>query len=80
MLYWMQAAQRAEYNHALEYSIRMANKLKKPVIVFFGITESWPEANQRHYYFMLENVLGQKDSRMEQEPENRIQNSVESEQ
>jgi len=56
VLYWMQAAQRAEYNHALEYAIRTANKLKKPVLVFFGITESWPEANQRHYYFMLEGL------------------------
>jgi deoxyribodipyrimidine photo-lyase len=56
VLYWMQAAQRAEYNHALEYAIRTANKLKKPVLVFFGITESWPEANLRHYYFMLEGL------------------------
>jgi deoxyribodipyrimidine photo-lyase len=56
VLYWMQAAQRAEYNHALEYAIRTANKLKKPVLVFFGITENWPEANLRHYYFMLEGL------------------------
>jgi len=56
VLYWMQAAQRAEYNHALEYAIRTANKMKKPVLVFFGITESWPEANQRHYHFMLEGL------------------------
>jgi len=56
VLYWMQAAQRAEYNHALEYAIRTSNKLKKPVLVFFGITESWPQANQRHYYFMLEGL------------------------
>jgi deoxyribodipyrimidine photo-lyase len=56
VLYWMQAAQRAEYNHALEYAVRTANKLKKPVLVFFGITESWPEANLRHYYFMLEGL------------------------
>jgi deoxyribodipyrimidine photo-lyase len=56
VLYWMQAAQRAEYNHALEYAIRTANKLKKPVLVFFGITESWPEANLRHYHFMLEGL------------------------
>ena len=56
VLYWMQAAQRAEYNHALEYSIRKANELKKPVLVFFGITEDWPQANQRHYYFMLEGL------------------------
>jgi len=27
----MQAVQNAEYNHALEYSIRRANKLKVPV-------------------------------------------------
>jgi deoxyribodipyrimidine photo-lyase len=56
VLYWMQAAQRAEYNHALEYAIRTADKLRKPVIVFFGITEGWPEANQRHYHFMLEGL------------------------
>jgi deoxyribodipyrimidine photo-lyase len=57
VLYWMQAAQRAEYNHTLEYTIRTANKLKQPVLVFFGITESWPEANLRHYHFMLEGLL-----------------------
>lgn len=56
VLYWMQAAQRAEYNHALEYAIRSANKLSKPVVVFFGITEGWPEANLRHFYFMLEGL------------------------
>jgi len=56
VLYWMQAAQRAEYNHAMEYAIRTANKLKKSVLVFFGITENWPEANLRHYHFMLEGL------------------------
>ena len=56
VLYWMQAAQRTEYNHALEYSIRKANEFKKPVLVFFGITENWPQANLRHYYFMLEGL------------------------
>ncbi len=56
VLYWMQAAQRAEYNHALEYAILRANELKKPVLVFFGITEAYPSANLRHYYFMLEGL------------------------
>ena len=56
VLYWMQAAQRAEYNHALEYSIRRANELKKPVLVSFGITDNWPAGNLRHYYFMLEGL------------------------
>ena len=56
VLYWMQAAQRTEYNHALEYSIRRANELKIPVLVSFGITDNWPQANLRHYYFMLEGL------------------------
>ena len=56
VLYWMQASQRAEYNHALEYAILRANELKKPVVVYFGITDSFPEANERHYYFMLEGL------------------------
>jgi len=56
VLYWMQAAQRTEYNHALEYSIRRANELKKSVLVSFGITDNWPEGNLRHYYFMLEGL------------------------
>jgi deoxyribodipyrimidine photo-lyase len=56
VLYWMQAAQRTEYNHALEYAIHRANELKKPVLVSFSLTDHWPEANLRHYYFMLEGI------------------------
>ncbi len=56
VLYWMQATQRTEYNQALEYSIVKANKLNRPLLVYFGITESYPEANERHYYFMLEGL------------------------
>jgi deoxyribodipyrimidine photo-lyase len=56
VLYWMQAAQRAEYNHALEYSIQRANTLKVPVVVLFGIADNYPEANLRHYHFMLEGL------------------------
>jgi len=56
VLYWMQASQRTEFNHALEYAILQANELGKPVVVYFGITDKFPEANQRHYYFMLEGL------------------------
>ncbi len=52
----MQATQRTEYNHALEYSILKSNRLNKPLLVYFGITESYPEANERHYYFMIEGL------------------------
>jgi deoxyribodipyrimidine photo-lyase len=56
VLYWMQASQRAECNHALEYAILKANELRQPVLVFFGITDHFPEGNERHYCFMLEGL------------------------
>ncbi len=55
-LYWMQASQRAHYNHALEYAILRANELNLPVVTMFGITSRFPEANARHYAFMLEGL------------------------
>ena len=56
VVYWMQASQRVECNHALEYAVEKANELKKPLVVFFGITSRFPEAGERHYYFMLEGL------------------------
>jgi len=56
ILYWMQASQRAEYNHALEFAIEQANQKKLPLIVYFGLTDEFPEANERHYFFMLEGL------------------------
>jgi deoxyribodipyrimidine photo-lyase len=56
VLYWMQSAQRTRYNHALEFAIRQANHIGRPVLVFFGIADSYPGANLRHYKFMLEGL------------------------
>ncbi|UCG84210.1 MAG: deoxyribodipyrimidine photo-lyase [Dehalococcoidia bacterium] len=56
VLYWMQASQRAEYNHALEYAISNANESNLPVVAYFGITDNFPDANERHYRFMLEGL------------------------
>jgi deoxyribodipyrimidine photo-lyase len=56
VLYWMQEAQRAEYNHALEYAVQRANDLEQRLLVVFGLTADYPEANQRHYAFMLEGL------------------------
>jgi len=56
ILYWMQATQRVRWNHALELAIRTANERKKPVVVGFGLTDSFPRANHRHYRFMLEGL------------------------
>jgi deoxyribodipyrimidine photo-lyase len=56
VLYWMQASQRAEQNHALEFAVSKANELKQPIIAYFCLTDSFPEANKRHYHFMLEGL------------------------
>ena len=48
VLYWMQNSQRAEFNPALEVAIVDANRLGLPVIVGFGLTADYPEANARH--------------------------------
>ncbi len=56
ILYWMQSSQRSVYNHALEYSIFLANKYNKPLVVYFGLWGKYPDANLRHYYFMLQGL------------------------
>lgn len=56
VLYWMQAAQRAQCNHALEYAVREANRLGQPLLVVFGLSADFPEANERHYRFLLEGL------------------------
>jgi deoxyribodipyrimidine photo-lyase len=56
LIYWMQASQRAEYNHALEFAIEEANQRGLPLIVYFGLGNQFPEANERHYFFMLEGL------------------------
>ena len=56
VLYWMQSSQRAEQNHALEYAVQRANDLDQPLLVVFGLTDDYPEANLRHYTFMLEGL------------------------
>jgi deoxyribodipyrimidine photo-lyase len=56
VLYWMQQSQRAEMNHALEYAVHEANRLRQGMVVAFGLTDEYPEANLRHYTFMLEGL------------------------
>ena len=56
VLYWMQQSQRAEYNHALELAVQLANELRKPLVVGFGLFERYPDANARHFTFLLEGL------------------------
>jgi len=56
VLYWMQQSQRAACNHALEFAVQQANKLNRMLLVVFGLMDDYPEANLRHYTFMLEGL------------------------
>jgi deoxyribodipyrimidine photo-lyase len=52
----MQRAQRGLDNPALDLAINAANELKKPVVVFFGLHPKYPNANLRHYAFLVEGL------------------------
>ncbi|MEX1295851.1 MAG: deoxyribodipyrimidine photo-lyase, partial [Candidatus Limnocylindrales bacterium] len=56
VLYWMQRAQRAEHNDALEHAARLANEHAVPLLVCFGLTSDYPESTARHYRFLLEGL------------------------
>lgn len=62
VLYWMQQSQRAEENHALEYAVDEANMQNQALIVVFGLMKNYPEANIRHYTFMLEGLKEVKET------------------
>lgn len=57
VLYWMQSAQRAEDNPALEFAATRANHLGLPLVTVFCCTPHYPESNLRHYTFMLEGLF-----------------------
>lgn len=57
VLYWMQQSQRIIDNDALNYAVEMANYLHLPLLVCFGLYSGYPEANLRHFTFMLEGLV-----------------------
>jgi deoxyribodipyrimidine photo-lyase len=52
----MQQSQRIEYNHALAYAIEEANRYQLPLLVLFVMNPNFPDANARHFTFMLEGI------------------------
>ncbi len=56
VLYWMQRAQRAEHNDALEHAVRLANRHEIGLLVCFGLTADYPEATARHLRFLLDGL------------------------
>ena len=56
VLYWMQMFKRASHNYALNFAIQMANERRLPLVVYEGLTFSYPWANDRFHTFVLEGV------------------------
>jgi deoxyribodipyrimidine photo-lyase len=56
VVYWMQRAQRATDNPALETAIAAANAIGKAPVVYFGLVAGVAGANLRHYQFLAEGL------------------------
>jgi len=56
VLYWSQMNRRADSNQALSFAVELANRLDLPVIVYEGLTYSYPYASDRFHRFILEGV------------------------
>jgi deoxyribodipyrimidine photo-lyase len=56
VLYWMQQSHRVAFNHSLEYAVQEGNRRGLGVVVAFGLTDRYPEANARHYAFLLQGL------------------------
>src|SRR5208337_4920148 len=54
--YWMQRAQRALDNPALDVAVEVANALSQPVVIFFAPFPFYPHANLRHYAFLAPGI------------------------
>ena len=56
VVYWMQRAQRALDNPALDVAVAAANILRQPVVIFFAPDPFYPHANLRHYAFLAQGI------------------------
>jgi deoxyribodipyrimidine photo-lyase len=61
VLYWMQQSQRVPFNPALALAIHEANARDQSLVVGFGLTAAYPDANARHYAFMLQGLAEVRD-------------------
>lgn len=56
VVYWMQRAQRALDNPALDVAIQLGNELSKPVVAFLAPVPFYPKANLRHYEILVSGI------------------------
>jgi deoxyribodipyrimidine photo-lyase len=56
VLYWMQLYRRLACNHALDYALRCAEELQKPLVVYEGLRLDYPWASRRLHAFVLQGM------------------------
>jgi deoxyribodipyrimidine photo-lyase len=57
VVYWMQRAERALDNPALDIAVQVANALDLPLLTFFSTISNFPHANWRHYAFLNQGLV-----------------------
>ncbi len=57
VVYWMQRAERALDNPALDIAVAVANELNLPVVAYFSAISNFPHANWRHYAFLNQGLI-----------------------
>ncbi len=57
VIHWMQRSQRGRDNAALNLAIQYANDLNVPVVSVFGLTQDYPDAQRRHYRFLVQGLI-----------------------
>jgi deoxyribodipyrimidine photo-lyase len=56
VVYWIQAYRRLDHNHALDYALRCAREMSKPLVVYEGLRLDYPWASRRLHRFILEGM------------------------
>ncbi|MGC2403442.1 MAG: deoxyribodipyrimidine photo-lyase [Acidobacteriaceae bacterium] len=57
VVYWMQRAERALENPALDVAVEVGNALNLPVLAYFSAISNFPHANLRHYVFLNQGLV-----------------------
>ena len=64
VLYWMQINRRVEYNFALEHAVNLANTLNKPLLIYEGLSATYPWASDRFHSYIID---GMKEHKVQSE-------------
>ncbi len=57
ILYWVQGTVRVSCNEALAFAVAQAEETALPLLVYYGVSDRYPEASYRHYHVLIEGVI-----------------------